>query len=55
MRLQLGEHGHSGLCHTPHTERTLRIPLADCEGVIEELSKAMEEGLSAVLDKGSLP
>ena len=19
MRLQLGEHGHSGLCHTPHT------------------------------------
>ena len=32
-------------------ERTLRIPLADCEGVIEELSKAMEEGLSAVLDE----
>ena len=32
-------------------ERTLRIPLADCEGVIEELSKAKEEGLSAVLDE----
>ena len=32
-------------------ERTLRIPLADCEGVIEELSKATEEGLSAVLDE----
>ena len=32
-------------------ERTLRIALADCEGVIEELSKAMEEGLSAVLDE----
>ena len=32
-------------------ERTLRIPLADCEGVIEELSKAMEEGFSAVLDE----
>ena len=32
-------------------ERTLRIPLADCEGVIEELSKAMEEELSAVLDE----
>ena len=32
-------------------ERTLRIPLADCEGVIEELSKAMEEGHSAVLDE----
>ena len=32
-------------------ERTLHIPLADCEGVIEELSKAMEEGLSAVIDE----
>ena len=32
-------------------ERTLRIPLADCEGLIEELSKAMEEGFSAVLDE----
>ena len=31
-------------------ERTLRIPLADCEGVVEELSKAME-GFSAVLDE----
>ena len=36
-------------------ERTLRISLADCEGVIEELSKAMEEGapeaLSVVIDE----
>ena len=24
MRLQLGEHGHSGLCHTPHRLRTAR-------------------------------
>ena len=32
-------------------ERTLRIPLADCEGAIEELSKAMAEGFSAVLDE----
>ena len=37
-------------------ERTIRIPLADCEGVIEELSKAMEnfdkpDGLSAVIDE----
>ena len=32
-------------------ERTLRLPLADCEGVIEELSKAMEDGFSAVLDE----
>ena len=22
MRLQLGEHGHSGLCHTPHAGQT---------------------------------
>ena len=32
-------------------KRTLRISPADCEGVIEELSKAMEEGFSAVLDE----
>ena len=32
-------------------ERTLRIPLADYEGAIEELSKAMAEGFSAVLDE----
>ena len=32
-------------------KRTLRISPADCEGVIEELSKALEEGLSAVLDE----
>ena len=32
-------------------KRTLRISSADCEGVIEELSKAMEEGLSAVMDE----
>ena len=32
-------------------ERTLRIPLADSEGAIEELSKAMGERFSAVLDE----
>ena len=32
-------------------EQTLRIPLADCEGAIEELSNAMAEGFSAVLDE----
>ena len=32
-------------------KRTLRIYPGDCEGVIEEFSKAMEEGLSAVLDE----
>ena len=32
-------------------KRTLRISLADCEGVIEELSRAMVEGLSAVMDE----
>ena len=32
-------------------KRTLRISSADCEGVIEELSKAMEEGLSVVTDE----
>ena len=32
-------------------ERTLSIPLADCEEVIEELSKAMAEGFSAALDE----
>ena len=31
-------------------ERTLRIPLADCEEAIEELSRAMAEGFSAVLE-----
>ena len=32
-------------------KRTLRISPADCEGVIEELSKVMEEGFSAMLDE----
>ena len=32
-------------------ERTLGISLADCEGAIEELSKAMAEGFSAALDE----
>ena len=32
-------------------ERNPRIPLADCEGAIEELSKAMAEGFSAALDE----
>ena len=32
-------------------ERTLSIPLADCEGAVEELSKTMAEGFSAALDK----
>ena len=32
-------------------ERTLRFPLADCEEAIEELSRAMTEGFSAVLDE----
>ena len=32
-------------------ERILGIPLAGCEGAIEELSKAMAEGFSAALDK----
>ena len=31
-------------------ERILRIPLADCEEAIEELSRAMAEGFSVVLD-----
>ena len=31
-------------------ERTLCIPLPDCEEVIEELSRAMAEGFSTVLD-----
>ena len=35
----------------PNEKRTVRISPADCEGVIEELSKAMEEGFSAVLDE----
>ena len=32
-------------------ERTLGISLADCEGAIEELSKAMVEGFSAAMDE----
>ena len=32
-------------------ERILGIPLVDCEGAIEELSKAMAEGFSAALDE----
>ena len=45
-------------------ERTLGIPLADCEGAMEELSKAVVEGFSAAMDEviknfdslmGSLP
>ena len=32
-------------------KRTLRISPAECEGAIEELSKAMEEGFSAMLDE----
>ena len=40
----------SDIIETSET-RTLRISSADCEGVIEELSKAMEEGLSAVMDE----
>ena len=31
-------------------ERTFRIPLADCEEAIEELSRAMAEGFFSVMD-----
>ena len=42
MRLQLGEHGHSGLCHTPH--RPWNIQSRRCQGlflkVAERLARA---------------
>ena len=46
----VGEAENSDIIKT-NEKRTLRISPADCEGVIEELSKAMEEGFSAVLDE----
>ena len=48
MRLQLGEHGHSGLCHTPHKpieDRTGQLVTQEIVGKLQgELSSSDRAG-----------